>query len=126
MRTLRANLENPPVLRVSKTCARCGRIFGAAGREYTCPTCRQPKGDEDEDTGSRELSFRERQIVSLVREAKANKEIAADLCLSDGTIKEYLHHIFRKLGVRNRTELALRGDAELVYQYRAPAFREVG
>lgn len=126
MRASRVNLESPPVVRVPKSCARCGRIFGAIGREYTCPTCRQPKTDDGMDTGSRELSFRERQIVSLVREAKANKEIAAELCLSEGTIKEYLHHVFRKLGVRNRTELALRRDADLVYQYRPPSLRELG
>lgn len=56
----------------------------------------------------RELSFREKQIIALVRLAKGNKEIAAELYLTEGTVKEYLHRIFRKLGVRNRTELALR------------------
>ncbi len=74
---------------------------------------------------SRQLSFRERQIVDLVREAKANKEIAAELCLTEGTIKEYLHNIFRKLGVKNRTELALRRDADLEYEYTAPR-RQIG
>ena len=54
------------------------------------------------------LSFREQQIVSLIRQAKTNKEIAYDLCLTEGTVKEYLHRIFRKLAVTNRTELALR------------------
>jgi DNA-binding NarL/FixJ family response regulator len=78
------------------------------------------------ETGSRELSFRERQIVLLVREAKANKEIAAQLCLTEGTIKEYLHHVFRKLGVKNRTELALRQDTELAYEYRSAALRQLG
>jgi two-component system nitrate/nitrite response regulator NarP len=78
------------------------------------------------ETGSRELSFRERQIVLLVREAKANKEIAAQLCLTEGTIKEYLHHVFRKLGVKNRTELELRQDNELAYEYRSPALRQLG
>jgi two-component system nitrate/nitrite response regulator NarP len=42
-----------------------------------------------------------------VYQAKSNKEIASDLHLAEGTIKEYLHTIFRKLGVKNRTELAL-------------------
>ena len=55
----------------------------------------------------RELSLRERQVVSLVRQAKANKEIAYELRLTEGTIKEYLFTIFKKLGVKNRTELAL-------------------
>jgi DNA-binding NarL/FixJ family response regulator len=53
------------------------------------------------------LSLRERQVVELVQRAKSNKEIASELSLTVGSVKEYLHRIFRKLGVRNRTELAL-------------------
>jgi DNA-binding NarL/FixJ family response regulator len=45
--------------------------------------------------------------VELILRAMLNKEIAFELCLSEGTIKEYLHTIFRKLGVKNRTELAV-------------------
>ncbi|HVO28751.1 MAG TPA: LuxR C-terminal-related transcriptional regulator [Candidatus Paceibacterota bacterium] len=55
------------------------------------------------------LSPREIQIVRLIGQAKANKEIAYELRLTEGTIKEYLYHIFRKLGVTSRTELALAG-----------------
>lgn len=120
------NLTCPAIVRVPKSCARCGRLFGATGREYICPSCRQPKADSNLETVSRQLSFRERQIVDLVREAKANKEIAAELCLTEGTIKEYLHNIFRKLGVKNRTELALRRDADLAYEYTSPARRQIG
>jgi DNA-binding NarL/FixJ family response regulator len=121
MKTLGVNPANPTVVRTPRTCARCGRVFGAIGREYTCPSCRQPKGRA---AAPRELSFRERQIVSLVRQAKANKEIAAELCLTEGTVKEYFHRIFRKLDIRNRTELALRSDASLVYE--PPAPRKLG
>jgi DNA-binding NarL/FixJ family response regulator len=55
----------------------------------------------------RALSFRERQIARLVCEAKLNKEIAYELHLAEGTIKEYLNRIFRKLEVKNRTDLAI-------------------
>jgi DNA-binding NarL/FixJ family response regulator len=55
------------------------------------------------------LSFRERQIIELIQQAKSNKEIAYELCLTVGTVKEYVYHIFRKLGVTNRTQLALWG-----------------
>jgi DNA-binding NarL/FixJ family response regulator len=126
MRIAGINLASPSIIRVPKSCARCGRLFGAAGREYTCPSCRRPKGSHELRILSRQLSFRERQIVDLVREAKANKEIAAELCLTEGTIKEYLHHIFRKLGVKNRTELALRRDGELVYECHPPVRRQIG
>jgi DNA-binding NarL/FixJ family response regulator len=53
------------------------------------------------------LSFRERQVVNLVCQAKLNKEIAYELHLTEGTVKEYLNRIFRKLGATNRTELAI-------------------
>jgi len=55
---------------------------------------------------SPKLSFREKQVVDLVSQGKLNKQIAHELHLTEGTIKEYLHRIFRKLGTTNRTELA--------------------
>jgi|HubBroStandDraft_4_1064222.scaffolds.fasta_scaffold444255_2 DNA-binding NarL/FixJ family response regulator len=90
-----------------KTCARCGQNFGALHHENVCPVCRQPRPKHK--VGPPQLSFREKQIVALIRQAKANKEIACELCLSEGTVKEYLNRIFKKLQVRNRTELAMRG-----------------
>jgi|SRR5580700_9962308 DNA-binding NarL/FixJ family response regulator len=90
-----------------RSCARCGSGFQSNGKEYTCSACRAPKGRTIKKPGHA-LSFREQQIVALIAEAKANKEIAYDLCLSEGTVKEYLYHIFRKLNVTSRTELALR------------------
>ena len=97
-----------PVLpSLPRNCARCGSDFRAFGREYICPGCRKPKARVRKPSSHR-LSFREQQIVALVQEAKANKEIAHELRLTEGTVKEYLHHIFRKLCVRSRTELALR------------------
>ena len=55
----------------------------------------------------RPLSCREVQVVKLIQQAKLNKEIAHELNLTEGTIKEYLNRIFRKVGVKNRTELAI-------------------
>lgn len=54
------------------------------------------------------LSSRERQVTELVGQGKPNKEIAWQLHLAEGTIKEYVYRIFQKLGVSNRTELAVR------------------
>ena len=91
----------------SRSCARCGNRFGAFGREYICPQCRKPKVAIRKTEDRRQLSNREQQIVDLICRAKTNKEIAYELCLTEGTVKEYLHHIFRKVKVTNRTELAL-------------------
>jgi DNA-binding NarL/FixJ family response regulator len=100
-------LEHPPVVTAPKTCARCGREFDAAGREYACQQCKEPEPARPKERTAGALSFRERQIVALIRQAKSNKEIAYELCLTVGTVKEYVYHIFRKLAVSNRTELAL-------------------
>ena len=54
-----------------------------------------------------ELSLRQRQIVDLVSRGKANKEIGEALHLTQGTIKEYIHRIFQKVGCTSRTELAI-------------------
>jgi DNA-binding NarL/FixJ family response regulator len=56
------------------------------------------------------LSPRERQVIGLVAQAKPNKIIAYELGLSEATVKQYLHRVFRKTGVSNRTDLALRGS----------------
>ena len=53
------------------------------------------------------LSFREKQVVNLVCKGKQNKQIAFELHLTEGTVKEYLNRIFRKVGSASRTELAI-------------------
>ena len=89
---------------VPKTCARCGQGFEATGREYCCPDCKKPKRSVIQNLG---LTSRERQVIELIKQAKTNKEVAQDLLLSEGTVKEYLVRIFKKLRVKNRTDLAL-------------------
>jgi DNA-binding NarL/FixJ family response regulator len=89
-----------------RNCCRCGDEFRIDGNERVCPACRKPKQPQAEPL-KRHLTLREKQIVELVKQAKLNKEIAYILHLSEGTIKEYLNKIFRKLDVKNRTELAV-------------------
>jgi len=59
------------------------------------------------------LTPRERELVDLVRQGLRNRDIASQLGVTEGTVKVYLHAIFDKLGVDNRTELAMRA-AELL------------
>ena len=54
------------------------------------------------------LTARERELVELVSKGLRNRDIAADLGVTEGTVKVYLHGIFDKFGVENRTELAMR------------------
>jgi two-component system nitrate/nitrite response regulator NarP len=58
------------------------------------------------------LSLRERKLVALVALGRRNREIAAELGITEGTVKVYLHAIFEKLGVASRTELAIRAAEE--------------
>jgi len=53
-----------------------------------------------------ELSARQREILELAVEGLSNAEIAARLYLSESTIKQHLRAVYKKLGVRNRTEAA--------------------
>ncbi len=57
------------------------------------------------------LAPRERELIGLVRKGLRNREIASELGVTEGTVKVYLHSIFDKTGVANRTELAMRADA---------------
>jgi DNA-binding NarL/FixJ family response regulator len=50
------------------------------------------------------LAPREREILDLVAQGYANKEIADQLSLSVGTVCWYLHEIYRKLHVQSRTQ----------------------
>ena len=53
------------------------------------------------------LSERERQISYLVERGMKNRDIAADLKISENTVKRHLQSIFLKTGSRDRLELAI-------------------
>jgi DNA-binding NarL/FixJ family response regulator len=57
--------------------------------------------------GMRLLTKREEEVVRLLAEGMQNRDIARELKLSEHTIKNYLFHIFDKLGVSSRVELVL-------------------
>ncbi len=55
------------------------------------------------------LTAREEEIVALVARGMKNKQIADALCITTGTVKVHLMHIFEKTGVKDRFELAMYG-----------------
>ncbi len=61
------------------------------------------------------LSEREREVLQLVTNGASNKEIAMRLFITPGTVKNHITNILSKLGVRDRTQAALKGrDLDLV------------
>ncbi len=52
------------------------------------------------------LTPAERRVAALVAEGRTNREVAAALFLGERTVETHLSHVYAKLGVRSRTELA--------------------
>jgi two-component system nitrate/nitrite response regulator NarL len=57
-----------------------------------------------------ELTRRETEVAGLVSQGLANKVVAAQLGVTEGTVKIHLHSIYRKLRVSNRVGLILRAN----------------
>ena len=57
---------------------------------------------EAEPVLTERLTPREREVLRLMAKGAANAEIAAQLCLAEGTIKNYVSHILGKLGAHDR------------------------
>jgi len=64
---------------------------------------RAASGEQDELS---QLTAQERRILLLVAEGKTNKEIAAEIFLSDKTVKNYVSSILAKLDLQRRTQAA--------------------
>ncbi len=62
---------------------------------------------EEFDYNSYEINNREKEIIRLIAEGYSNKEIAAELYLSEGTVRKYLSSILDKLQLRDRTQVAV-------------------
>lgn len=60
-----------------------------------------------EERGKAELTNSEWKIIEQVEYGASNKEIAERLCLSEGTVRNYLSTILNKLELRDRTQLAI-------------------
>jgi DNA-binding NarL/FixJ family response regulator len=52
------------------------------------------------------LSGREREVAALVAQGMSNRDIAAELVLSERTAANHVQHILTKLGFANRSQIA--------------------
>lgn len=56
---------------------------------------------------SEQISAREKEVCALVAQGLFNTEIADRLGVTEATVKQHLSNIMRKLGLRNRVEVAI-------------------
>jgi DNA-binding CsgD family transcriptional regulator len=67
---------------------------------------REARGPAAGESGIESLTKREHEIAALVTDRMTNKEIAAELFLSEKTIESHLRNIFFKLGAGSRVDVA--------------------
>ncbi len=77
-------------------------VIGAVRRTH------RPEPTTSADDRVEALTEREEAILRLVSAGRSNKEIARELDLAEGTVKNYVSRIMDKLNVRSRTELAIK------------------
>lgn len=86
----------------------CGEIW-LDSRSIFPPAPQSPGGrPEGEPTrAASQLSQRELELARLVAKGCRNREIAAQMKITEQTVKNHLHNVFDKLGVSDRYELSL-------------------
>lgn len=109
---LRAAIETFEHLGASAWAARAWSEHGATGAK--------PKRRRD-DRARDELTPQELQVALIVASGASNREAASALFLSTKTIEFHLAHIYRKLGVRTRAQLAARAATRGWLDSRTPA-----
>jgi LuxR family maltose regulon positive regulatory protein len=76
------------------------RLLAAVTREDTTPAA--------DDRLPEPLSERELEVLALIAAGNSNREIAAKLFVSTGTVKTHINRLYRKLGARSRTQAIAR------------------
>ena len=64
----------------------------------------QGDGEDGEPTSETKLTKRQRQLIVMLDEGLSNRDIAERLGISEHTVKVHLWRLFRRLGVKSRTQ----------------------
>lgn len=75
----------------------CDNVFRSIRKEAAIP----------QDAGNYDLTQRETDILRLICDGADNKEIAAKLYLAEGTVRNSISRMLEKLGLKDRTQLAV-------------------
>lgn len=85
---------------------RGGHGGGPAPRGRGSAPLRIPSPTRPMDVGWASLTPSELVVIRLIARGMTNRQVAQRLVLSQATVKTHVYHVFQKLGIRNRTELA--------------------
>ena len=67
----------------------------------------QKEKEQEFDWNGHGIGERELEIIALVAGGFSNKEISEEVCLSEGTVRNYISNVLEKLELRDRTQLAV-------------------
>jgi DNA-binding NarL/FixJ family response regulator len=84
-------------------------LVDCIGKVHRGQTCVPPPiaAKLAERTAGTELTERERDVLRRIVAGRSNKEIAADLSITEGTVKTHVNHVLDKLGIHDRTQAAM-------------------
>jgi DNA-binding NarL/FixJ family response regulator len=87
------------------------KVFAGLARDPARITPKPPRMPGDASPGSTEpeteLSARELEVLRLIARGATNREIAEQLVISEGTVKNHISNILSRLGLRDRTQAAI-------------------
>ena len=99
-------LKNSPperILAAIHTVAQGGTVFAPDILDYIRAAVRIPQGDIFKG-----LTAREKEIVQLVAQGLSNAQVAEQLYISNGTVRNHISTILEKMGLEHRTQIAVR------------------
>jgi DNA-binding NarL/FixJ family response regulator len=85
----------------------CLAAVAAGGRWFDSAALADIAERSEAERDARSLTRRERDVARLVATGQRNRAIAGSLGISEGTVKMHLHHVYAKLGLESRTQLAM-------------------
>jgi DNA-binding NarL/FixJ family response regulator len=82
-----------------------GKLIGVLG--HAAPAPQSPDPVPESVTVQVDLTDREAEVLQLIATGATNREIAEQLVISEGTVKNHVSNILSRLGLRDRTQAAI-------------------
>jgi RNA polymerase sigma factor (sigma-70 family) len=103
---IRKDAEPSEVLRLVRRAAEGNTALSADGALRLAESLRRRRDRITVEQALASLTPRQREVVALIAEGRTNREIAADLYLSESTVRNHVTRVREALGVPDRTKLA--------------------